>query len=39
MTCEHNLKIIAIEYMSVGVGLKMECEKCKEKFKGVLIKE
>jgi len=37
--CEHDLKIIEITQMSCGVSLRMECKKCKEKFKGVLIRE
>lgn len=39
MTCKHKLKIIEIEQMSQAVSLRVQCKKCKEKFKGVVIQE
>ena len=37
--CEHKLKIIEKYKMSVGIELTLVCEKCGNKFKGVVFKE
>ena len=37
--CEHELILIDENWMSEGVMATAECQKCKAKFRGVLIKQ
>lgn len=37
--CEHELNIVEEDWMSEGVMAKAECQKCKVKFEGLLIKK
>jgi len=37
--CEHELILVEEHWMSGGVMATAECQKCKKKFQGILIKQ